>query len=155
MDRFVSLLLGLHHSQDVDVVALLDHGEGIYFPEEVGHVVGLHSDPQGSAHRLPQVGVWALEELIPEPDLIGLIGSSDILVPLDFKLSEVLLAASPTELRPGDFLHVDLLDTTTLPATPGNLYPMAQQVPVKHFKGILDLKSRGLVWGSPHSIGAV
>ena len=86
---------------------------------------GRDPDPQGSVYCFPQVSVWALEELIPEPDVISLIGCSDILVPLDFELPEVLLGASPTELRPRNFLHVDLFDTITRPAFPSTTYLMA------------------------------
>ena len=107
------------------MIALLDRGQGFYLCEEVRYVDGRDPDPQGSVYRLPQVGVWALEELIPELDFIGLIRSSDILIPLDFELSEVLLAASPTELGPRNFLHADLFNTTVSPTTLGTMYPMA------------------------------
>ena len=137
------------------MVALLDHSEGLYLPEEVGHVDGVDPGPQGSVHCLLQVSVRALDELVPDPDLVSLVGSSDITVPLHSKLLEVFLAAPPTEYRSGDFLHVDLLVTTTRPTTPASMYPMAQQVSVKHFEGIIDLQGWGIVWGSPHSIGAV
>ena len=131
------------------MVALFDHGQGFYFPEQVHHGDVLDPGPQGPVHRLHQVHVWALEELVSDPDLISLVGGSDISVPLLFKLPEVLLAAPPTECRSGDFLHVDLLSPTAWPPTPTRMYPMAQQVPVKHFEGVIDLKGRGLVWGSP------
>ena len=55
------------------MIALFDHGKGFYLCEEVCHVDSRDPDPQGSVYRLPQVGVWALEELIPELDFIGLI----------------------------------------------------------------------------------
>merc|ERR1711888_197580 len=154
----ISFLFGLDHGQYVYVIALLDHGQGFYLFEEVRHVDCRDSNPQGSVYRLPQVSVWTLKELIPEPDVISLVGCSDILVPLYFKLPEVLLGASPTKLRPRNFLHVDL-DTitwpTTMPTTPGTMYCMAQQMSVKQFEGILELKSLGLVLGSFHSISAV
>ena len=110
------------------MIALLDHGQGFYLGEEVRHVDCRNPGPQGSVYRLPQVSVWTLKELIPEPDVISLVRSSNILVPLDFELPEVLLGASPTELRPRNFLHVDLFDTITRPSTPSTLYPMVYQV---------------------------
>merc|ERR1711888_511341 len=109
----ISFLFGLDHGQYVYMIALLDHSQGFYLGEEVPYVDCRNPDAQGSVYRLPQVSVWTLKELIPEPDVISLVGCSDILIPLYFELPEVLLGASPTELRPRNFLHVDLFDTIT------------------------------------------
>ena len=83
------------------MVTLSDDSQGLYLLEEVCHVDGFNPDTQCPVHCLLEVDVWALEQLVPEPVLICLIGGSDILVPLALKLNEILLTAPPTDLRPG------------------------------------------------------
>ena len=67
-DWLIPLLPGGHQSQCVDVVALPHHSECLNLLEQVSHSV-----PQGSVQGLLEGLVRAVQQLVPELDIIYLI----------------------------------------------------------------------------------